>query len=310
VFSLEPELRSLAAGGLLAEETAAPLVAQERREVFSLFGELRALAWVGVMLIAGGVGLIVSKHLDDIGPIALATVLGVASGACYGFAFWHRKRALSIIDDFVLLLGALLLSADVGYLEHQFHLLGSGWPRHFLLLAVLHAAGAYFFDSRALLSLALSSLAAWMGIEQRVGSLFDSSLDTAIRGFVCAATIVGWRVVDVRLRRSRSFERVFDHFAANLAFWSALALMWTPNLRDLSCLVALGLAAAVGVYGWRKPAEAFVIYAWGYGTIAVDVLVCSHLVDDPLILLFLILSTLASIAGLIVLHARFTRMRK
>jgi hypothetical protein len=307
VFSLEPELRSLAAGGLLGEEEAARLVALERREVFSLFAEIRTLAWLGVMLIAGGVGIIVSKHLDDIGPITLAAIIGFASAGCYVFAFWHRKRALSIIDDFVLLLGALLLSADVGYIEHQFHLLGSGWPRHLLLLAVLHAAGAYFFDSRALLSLSISSLAAWLGIERRVGDVFDSSLDTALRGFLCAATIVVWRIVDHRLRRSRSFAGIFDHFAANLAFWSALTLTAEDHLRTAACLLALVLAFAAGIYGWKRRAEAFVIYGWGYGTIAVDILFAQFVRDEVLISLFLVASTIASIVGLIAVHARYTR---
>ena len=43
----------------------------------------------------------------------------------------------------MLLLGALLLSADLGYIEAQFKLLEHGWPRYLLLLAVDMGLGTH-----------------------------------------------------------------------------------------------------------------------------------------------------------------------
>jgi hypothetical protein len=75
VISLEPELTALGDTGVL--------IARERRDVVSIYPELRLLTWAGVMLISWGVGLYISKHLDDIGPLAIAAVIGLASIACY-----------------------------------------------------------------------------------------------------------------------------------------------------------------------------------------------------------------------------------
>src|SRR5450759_5260251 len=173
VLSRELEIRQLREEGALPAEVADVMIAKERREVVSVYTEVRVLAWAGVMLIVTGVGIIVSKNLDRIGPIAIAAAIGIASAACYGYCVAQRRSAHRPLSDYILLLGALLLSADVGYIEHQFHLLGSEWPRHFLLLAVVHGATAYFFASRTLLSLSIAALASWFGFERNAGALFN-----------------------------------------------------------------------------------------------------------------------------------------
>src|SRR5258706_16154334 len=106
MLSLEP---GLTASGAPA---AARLIAIERREAVSIYPELRLLTWAGVMLISWGVGLYISKHLDDIGPLAIAAVIGLAAAACYAWAYWKRSRKAALVDDYVLLLAALLASAD------------------------------------------------------------------------------------------------------------------------------------------------------------------------------------------------------
>jgi hypothetical protein len=307
MFSLEPELHRLRDDGALDDSTAARLIGVERREIVSLYNELRVLTWVGVMLIASGVGALVVRNLDRIGPLVLAAAIGIAAAACYAYAEWKRRRTASLVDDFVLLLASLLLSADVGYIEHQWHLLGSGWPRHLLLLTILHAFVAYRFDSRLVLSLSISSLAAYLGIERRVDSLFDSSFETGVRAFVCSALLFGWREVDRRRRTVRTFQPVFAHFAVNLAFWGALMFMGRSESRPLGCIVALLLAAASARHGFRAREEMFVIYAWVYGTIAIDVLVCDAIDDGTGIAFFLVISSIAAIAGLFVTHARFRK---
>jgi hypothetical protein len=342
MFSLDPELARLRDDGVLGEATAARLIALERREVVSLYGELRFLTWAGVMLIVAGVGVIVSKNFDRIGPLAIAIAIAAAALACYAYSEWRRRSSktpafkASLLDDYILLLGALLLSADVGFIEHQWHLLGDNWQRHFLLLAVIHGVTAYVFASRMLLSLSISALAAFLGIERRIETLF-SATDMAARAFVCAAIVFAWRVTDGTVRArlavipsrgvgkesssdasaiardsSRSsafgmttpFTPVFDHFATNLAFWGALILASDRSLYPIGCLLALSFAVISARHGLKEREELFVIYAWVYGVIAIDMLVF-RLVHEPiLVMLFGIVSTTAAIVGLFVIHMR------
>src|SRR5436305_11629655 len=167
MLSLEEELATTGAD--------AAALAAERRDLFSLFGELRAASYIAVALVTTGVGIWLKNNADRLGPVAILTALLVASAACYAFALMGARRAplpdaadatrppRTIVADYVLLLGALLLSAAVGYTESQFHLLGPNWSRHLAFLALLHIATAYLTDSRLLLSAGLAALAGRSG---------------------------------------------------------------------------------------------------------------------------------------------------
>jgi hypothetical protein len=306
VLSLTKEIDSLRE--LLGEPATGTLLARERREVFSIHPELRVLAWAGAMLLATAAGIVLKNNLDRVGPVALAILIGVAAAACYVWAWTHRKRA-SLIDDYVLLLGALLVSADLGFIETQFHWFGEQWARHFLLLALIHGIGAYRFGSRMLLSLSISALAAWLGLQQRQYDFFSVyDVSTAVRSFTCAALVLLWRWLDARFRPERTFARVFEHFAANLLLGGAFVLIENRAVpRIAGPLLTLLFAAGVIAWGFRTRAEAFVLYAFIYAVVAVDVFVVSRIDEEALGLLFIVASMIAAIGALIALHSRFKR---
>lgn len=282
------------------------LLARERREVFSVYPEVRLLAWGGALLVATAAGILLKNNLERIGPVALAVAIGLAAAACYAWVFWRRERA-SVVDDYILLLGALLVSADVGFIESQFHIFDQNWPRHFLLLALVHGAVAYRFDSKMVLSLSIAAMAAWLGIEQRQ---FDGPggaevVSLSWRAFVCAGLVIVWTLLDRRFRRERTFDRVFEHFAANLALWGGFVLLFENETRLLGTLLMLVVAAAVIVWGFRIHSEPFVLYAYVYAVIAVDVLVVDFIDDAEGGLFFVVISMIGAIAGLFALHRHF-----
>ena len=266
------------------------MLAAENREIVPVGVELRTLAWLGVMMIATGVGIVIYKHLDQIGPLAIAIALGALAAACY---MWVALKSRAPLDDYVILLGALLISADAGFIESQFHLLGDEWQRSFLLLAIVHAAAAYWFDSRSVLSLSIASLAAWLGVEQR--SLFHNDLQFAARAFVCVAVILVWRF----LNRRGEFAPLFDQFAINIAFWGALVLTANADTKLLGLLVTLIIAAASVGWGFRQRRELFIMYAFVYTIIAINIFVAEVLI--------IMLSAILGIVGLFLIHARFQK---
>jgi hypothetical protein len=97
--------------------------------------------------------------------------------------------------DAILLLSALILSADVGYLEAQYRVFGHAWHWHLLILAVFHAVTAYVTGSEKVLALAVTSLAAFFGVD-RTGRFFEAGLaDAAARLTLSAAVVATWRIV-------------------------------------------------------------------------------------------------------------------
>ena len=287
MLSYEPELEQLRP--LLGDAATNTLVARERREIFSLHPELRILAWGGAMLLATAAGLVLKNNLDRIGPLALSVLMVIAAAACYAFVWWRRARP-TIVHDYVLLLGALLVSADVAFVESQFHLLGDAWHRHFLILAIVHGVTAYLYRSRIVLSLSIAAVAAWLGVRQ---APFARGTDYAIRAFACAALLLTWREMHRRFERNprvRDFAPAFEHFAANIAFAGSIALMFANDTRVLGCLLALVVAAVVIFRGVRTKREAFVLYAFLYAVLALDVLVYEIVNEDGVIFFFVVLS--------------------
>jgi hypothetical protein len=246
----------------------------ERREVFSIRSELFVALYIAVAALIAGVGLLVKANYDRIGPVSLLTGIFAASALCYAVALRARRadRERTLGEDYVLLLGALLFSTAVGYAEVQFHVFGTGWSRHLLLLAGWHLATAYLFRSRLVLTVALTAFAGWVGVEARLGTLNNPVhpiFGVGPRSLLCALLFwLGSRFhVNEDSDAVSGFRDVYRQFAANFGFWGALALGGNPSTRWIGAAILLGLAVVVGRAGLRERRESFVLYAVGYSTI-------------------------------------------
>jgi hypothetical protein len=163
--------------------------------------------------------------------------------------------------------------------------LGADWSRHLLLLAVLHGVTAYALDSSLVLSVALTSLAGWLGVERTFGNVFDPGRATADLGFralICASVILGWYAGDRQFSGKRRFDEVFEHFAANLAFWGALVWCCGDQLRFPGVLLLAALGTFSILKGLRAAQETFVVYGVAYTAFGVSV-VLARLGRDPLL---------------------------
>lgn len=298
MISFEPELTDARDDGLFTPATAARLIALQRREVFSLFGEIRALAWIGAMLVASGVSLLISNHIKEIGVLTLQIVLALAAAGCYAWA-WSRRDRQSLVDDSILLLGGMLASADAGWIASS--------PRTLLFLAIFHAVGAYVYKSRSLLSLSIGALAGWLGIDRKLEMLFSSNVDLALRGLICAAILALWREIDRRVRPSTTFTPVFDHSAINLAFWSAIILATNNDTSTPGLLLTLAIAAGSAHYAFRTKSEAFLLYAAIYSAFAIDAWAWNTFTGTEVRSLVVLITSVAAVSALLVLHRRFRK---
>jgi hypothetical protein len=226
-------IASLRARGILSSEQAAFFDCVARRGLVSVRFEIRALLYAGVLLVTSGVGVLVAQHQDDIGPLAIATGIALAAAACL---LWVMRRAAlfswaevpspSVAFDYVLLLGLLLVAADLAYMEVQFTVLGPRWPSHLLIVGGLYLLAAYRWDSRTALGLALTSLAAWRGLS--IG-LVPASLGLGVAADLRASAIVLGALytlaagLSVRLARKAHFEEIFANAGLLLLLGGLLA---------------------------------------------------------------------------------------
>jgi hypothetical protein len=307
--SLESEYRELYQARVIDEATASRAAALERGAIFSVFDELRFVLYAAVAAVATGVGLLVKDNLDRIGPLTLIAGLGVAAAGCYANAVRAKLRGepRSITGDYLLLLGALVASVDLGLAESQFHWLGSEWQWHLLILAAFHAVTAYVLDSRLVLCVSLASLAAWFGIEGHVADLLDAqgaSGDLGNHAIVCAGTILIWRAANSRFGGSAQFEHVLENFAANIGFWGALALCLTSGTRLEGLAVLLVLAAASIVRALRSGQEVFAVYGTAYTALTLACLEAQVVKHSLAAALLALMTVLAGALLLWNLHGR------
>lgn len=172
--------------------------------------------------------------------------------------------------DYLLLLGVLLAAADLGYAEVQFGMLGPAWSWHFLIVTAASAAVAYAFDSKPVLAASLASLAAWFGVGASYADPLQpwpDGVEFGGRALSCGTLVAIWKVADIRLRPRTGFGAVFDHCAATLAFWGALAWCLQPGWTWAG-LPILGALAALSIrHGLLAARESFIVYGIGYAAL-------------------------------------------
>ncbi|MCZ8130149.1 MAG: DUF2157 domain-containing protein [Steroidobacteraceae bacterium] len=293
--SLEAEYRQLHADGLLDDAALARAVALDRREAWSIHLELRLVTWIAVLCVTGGVGWLLARNLDRLGPATIVLGLLAAATACALPAIRARfgDRAPGTVVEYALLLGALLASAALAYAETQFRLLGPLWTWHLLLLAALHGTIAHALRSPLVLAAALTALAGWFGMTAPFGMPFGSGrsgFELGAAAIACAVVIVGWRTATIRLQPAAGFTETFDQFAANLAFWGALAWCvrggWfmLPGVALLAAFATLALRR-----GLAHRRESYVVYAVVYSALGACVVLGGFALFGPLPLLAIVL---------------------
>jgi hypothetical protein len=311
-----PELER---SGALQPAVAARLLRIAKGELVSVHAELRLLLYGGVLLVAAGAGLLVSEKLDRIGPTAVALAIGLAAAACLVWVArtappFSRDEVASphFAFDYILLLGALLVAAELAYVEVSFTPLGADWTWHLLIVSILYAALAFRYDSRTLFSLSLTTFAAWRGVSlavlaERFGHTFGSDR-AVVEGVACGLAFV---LVGEALERA-DFKHHFEPVAVHIG-WLLVLLSQTVRLgsgagRVLLLLASGAVVAAIGYRGRR-------FWLLAMGVVAAHVALTYWIARNVLsshiepVLLWLVVSGLAIVVGLGAMHRRLREER-
>ena len=260
-----------------------------------------------------GVGLFLKENHERLGPAAIAALLGAAAVACLVYvarrspAFsWQRVEAPHVAVDYVLLLGVLLLASDLAYVETQFRVLGPRWPYHLLLVSLISLAAAYRFDSRIVLSLALSSFAAWRGVAVTLPFAADPGRSAAAvraNAIACGVAFVAAGILSARSKRKPHFEPVWTTLGLLLLFGGTLSGVFGGSawaLWEGVLFVLAGLVAAVA-YRLRRPLDFAIATIAAYlGLLRI----LSDVFKERVFLLVVAGSSLAVIALLVRSHRR------
>jgi hypothetical protein len=229
-----------------------------RRKLVSVRLEIRALLYVGVLLLTSGVGLLAVEHHREIGPWTIAGGIALTVAACLLWVVrtappfsWGEVPSPSVAFDYVVLLALLLFAADLAFVEAQLTVLGPSWAYHLLVVGVVYLLAAYRWDSRTALGLGLATLAAWRGLSLGLvsGSLEGpDSGPLRLNALALGALYVAAAALSVRLARKAHFEDVFAN-AGLLLLLSALVFgAYEDGASGRTWLVALLVVATLAMW--------------------------------------------------------------
>ena len=254
--------------GAITSAQYSAIAAVERKDRVSVFAELHALLYLGVVSCIAGLGWTIGTYFANLGDAAIFGSLTLLCGGSLYYCFSrglpyssNRVEAPSMVFDYVLYLGALAFAVELGYLEFRFELLQERWDHYLLLSAGLYFFLAYRFDNRFVLSLALSTFAGWFGLGfSRFGLLKPDDYRVPALVYAAVVACVGGALYARRIKEH--FLRTYLHIAANVLFVALVSgVADSTNGLYLAALLILSGAAIYGGFRFREFAFA------GYGTI-------------------------------------------
>jgi len=299
--------------GKISPEQHAHLSALSRREPLSVFLELNVLLYAGVLAFVAGLGWTVSTWSHQLGDVLVLTILSAILATSFWYCFsrapaWSAAETPtpSPIFDYVLYLGSLVWSLELGYIEKRFHVLSGQWDLYLLATAILFFFLAYRFDNRFVLSLGLSSLAGWFGLTI---SHWPTHQDATYRQYALLyCLLVG--IVGALLKRrglKPHFVGTYLNIVANVLFWALLSGVFEREGYGLWFLALLIACSASLAWGLTRRQFAFVAYAAVYGYVGVSSMFLRSVTDNTTLMSYFVVSGVAMLVVLVQIGRRFGR---
>lgn len=288
------------------------LSALVRKDRFSVFVELNTLLYVGVLAFVAGVGWSVATYSARLGDVAillsLSCIFGLSLYYCFTRALPYshlQQDQPGLAFDYVLYLGCLVFSIELGYLVSRVHPFQLDWDHSLLLASVVFFALAYRFDNRLVLSLALSSLGAWCGVRvSQFGQHLGGSLRVYALAYGALVAVAGTMLHSAGVKKH--FLEAYLHIAANVLFFALLSGVGTDDWL-FYLLALLGLAGLAIVEGVRFRRFAFVVYGVLFGYAGISLRLLWRMGSFTSVLTYFVVSGTIVIGALVVMARRFGR---
>lgn len=306
-------LNAWVADGRISATQHDALDALVSRRRISLFVELNALLYLGVLSFVGGLAWTARAYSDRWGDLAILLPATALVVGCFSWAFaktpsysTEQVAAPSIVFDYVLYLGCLTLGVELGYVEYRFTLLKDQWDYYLLASALVYFATAYRFDNRFVLSLGLATLGGWFGVRfTRLPWFGDGPIRVMALTYGLLVAAIG--SVTWQLRLKRHFLDAYLQIAAIVVLstltWAVLESRgFSPWL--LAAVLASVLCIAGGV---RYRRFTFIVYGAFAGYVSVSREILRHGAGIELSFSYVVVSAGLMILILVILSREMGR---
>ena len=268
--------------GILTDTQLESIQSGEINRPVSLAWELKTLMYCGVLSLSTGLGILIYKNLDSIGHLAIVISIAVAMLLCFAWCYkktapftFQKSSSDNLLQDYILLLGCMLMFIFLGYLHMQYNVFGNRWGMATFIPMIILFIAAYYFDHLGVLSMAVINLAAWAGITVTPMHLLKNNnfsneriiLTGIFLGLLLIVLSLASKIKDIK----KHFAFTYKNFGVHLLFICIIAGM--IHFESIYLLFFL-LLAAIGYYqfteAYKEKSLYFIVVAALYSYIGLS----------------------------------------
>lgn len=256
---------------------------------FSIHWQLTVLLYLGVSLLAAGLGIYVYQNIDSIGHLSIVVLIGLISSGSFFYSFKkvrpfsrEKVRSPGVWHDYILLLGCLTFLIFEGYLQWQYSIFGERYGLATIIPAIILLFVAYRYDHLGVLTLGITLFCSWLGISIAPRDFFSKN-DVGGEAFIYSGLILGvifalsvWYHSALYFKKHYTFT--YANFATHLGCIAALGalisfdygFLWVPFL----------IAGLLMLFYYARAIQSFYLALCGalYGYIGITYLFISKVV--------------------------------
>jgi hypothetical protein len=229
----EQATQSLLDKNLISEEQFRQIQAYRSLNIFSLHNELRFLLYLSVLLFTGGIGILIYQNIDTIGHIAILSLLLIVTVISFYFCFknaagFKKEEVLfpNSLHDYLVLTAVILSCTFIGYLQFQYKPFGTDYGLATLIPTLISFICAYYFDNKSVLTIAITGLAAYIGLsvtpQDLVNNDFYSNENLSYSAILLSVLLILWTIYSSRIELKTHFNTIYLTFALHIISIAAI----------------------------------------------------------------------------------------
>ena len=229
--------RKLLERNLITENQYQEISSYRDLNVFSLNAELKLFLYLSVLLFTSGVGVLIYNNIDSIGHIAILSVLLTVAGVCFYFSFknskgFHKHETTfeNPVVEYLVLAANILTCIFIGYLQFQYQPFGTDYRLATLIPTIVSFFCAYYFDNKNVLTIAITGLAAFVGLSVTPQDLLDGGnfYDDQFLGYTAillGTLLILWTIYNSKIQLKTHFNFIYLTFALHIISIAAISNM-------------------------------------------------------------------------------------
>jgi hypothetical protein len=240
---------------LITENQFQEINSYRNLNIFSLNAELKLFLYLSVLLFTSGIGVLIYNNIDTIGHIAILSLLLIVIAVCFYFCFKNSKgfqKAEAVFEnpvlEYLVLAANVLTCIFIGYLQFQYKPFGTHFGLATLIPTLVSFFCAYYFDNKSVLAIAITGLAAYVGLSVTPQDLLNNSNFYEDQTLSYSAILLGillilWTVYSSKIQLKTHFNIIYLTFALHIISIATISSL-IDNYHNNVWLIFVAVLAA------------------------------------------------------------------